>query len=482
MPEHPSTSPPPLDTVRPLDTTYPTDTEALNGFTPFKLRFFPRLEHVPHLDLLDQHLEAVESASGGRLIVSMPPRHGKSLTVSRLFPAWWLARHPDQRVIMASYAASLATRHSRLTRNLMLAPLYQAWSNGVRPATAREGSASVQSWDIAAPGGLAGGGMDAVGVGGGITGKGAHLIIVDDPVKSRAEAESRFWREKIWDWFLNDLFTRREPGANVIVVMTRWHPDDLVGRLLRSEPDAWRYLRLPALAEADDPLGRAPGEALWEERFSRQMLEDTRRLMGESAFAGLYQQNPVTREGGMFKAADLRVIESANALNEEFAQVVRFWDLALTASPHSDYSAGVKMAVTRSGSLVILDVLRFRKTWDGVRDAVIRTARDDSHSVFIGIEAAAGGKQVVAELLRELQGIYARAVKPAGAKHVRAQSLAAKAEAGQLYIVRGAWTDALIEEFVHFPNGIHDDQVDAAVGAYSLLSGGALQVSTTTWR
>src|SRR3990167_603984 len=194
--------------------------------------------------------------------------------------------NPEQRVILASYGASLAKKNSRYTRNVLLLDRYHAVFPGVVLAG---DSASAEAWDIAGHDG----GLDAMGVGGGVTGKGGHVIIVDDPVKSREEAESETYRDKVWDWFTDDLYTRREPGAAVIVVMTRWHQDDLVGRLLRDQPGTWEVLDMPALNEA--------GAALWPERYDLPALERIQRMIGDYAWSALYQQSPVPAAGGGFK-------------------------------------------------------------------------------------------------------------------------------------------------------------------------------------
>ncbi len=447
-------------------------------FTPFKALIFPRMENAPHLALMDQHLEAVHdfTISGGQdgigcLIVSMPPRHAKSLTVSRLFPAWHLGRAPDQRVILASYAAGLALKHSRLIRNTMRSPVYQTWSNGVRPAASHEGAAAVESWEVIDNDALTGGGLDAVGVGGGITGKGGHLIIVDDPVKSRHEAESEHQRDRVWDWFLNDLWTRREPGAAVVVVMTRWHVDDLVGRLLREMPGVWTNLRLPALADVDDPLGRAPGEALWAARFPRAALEDIRQTIGAYAFAGLYQQEPVPVEGGFFDVEKLRVIAQPSE-NDPVVARARFWDLAMSDRPGADYSAGVLLGRTVKERYIILDVIRVRRRTTDLAALVIETAERDGEAVEIGIENAAGANFVIDEALTLLRMHTIHRVNVSGKKFTRAMPFAARVNESLVDVIDSPILGALREEFRLFPTGSHDDMVDACAGAYGLLSGG----------
>jgi hypothetical protein len=215
-----------------------------------------------------------------------------------MFPAWHLGRNPDHRIILASYGASLARKNSRYARNVVQLNRYRAVFPGVELA---DDSHAVDAWDIKGREG----GLDALGVGGGVAGKGGNIIIIDDPVKSRVEAESKVYRDRTWDWFNDDLYTRREPGAATIAVMTRWHQDDLVGRLLKKQPGRWEMLNLPALAEGDDPLGREEGAALWPWRYPIEELDEIRYRLGMYAFASLYQQRPVPREGGLFKWKDI---------------------------------------------------------------------------------------------------------------------------------------------------------------------------------
>lgn len=282
-------------------------------FTAFKRALWPGYRHAPHLALIDAALADVSAyiSSGGRtgsgrLAVFIPPRHGKSQTVARLFPAWFLGQQPAKRVILTGYGASLVEKHSRAARNWVRSPAFALQFPGISLAP---DSTARSAWDLADHDG----GMDAIGIDGAVTGKGAHLLIIDDPVKNRAQAESPTLRQRVWDAYTDDLLTRLEPGGAVALIMTRWHSDDLGGRLLAHEGDQWRVICLPALAEADDALGRAPGEALWPERFPAAVLAARREAMGAYAFAALYQQQPVARAGGLFRGAWIaasRVLEA----------------------------------------------------------------------------------------------------------------------------------------------------------------------------
>ena len=207
---------------------------ACDDLTAYKQHIFRNYQHAPHLELIDTALEYVVDyvESGGtegigRLIIEEPPRHGKTLTVSRLFPTWALGRNPDHRVMLISYGHSLANKNSRMARNILKSPWYQTIFPGVELA---KDSASSHEWDIEGHEG----GCDALGITGGATGKGSHYLIIDDPLKNRQEAESKVYRERAWDAYTNDLYTRLEPGGAIILTATRWHKDDPTGRVCKS--------------------------------------------------------------------------------------------------------------------------------------------------------------------------------------------------------------------------------------------------------
>ena len=336
-----------------------TNNDSLITFTDFKFAIYKRYVDADHLQLIDRHLHEVVryvetggAEGNGYLIISCPPRHGKTVTVSKLFPAWFLAEHPEMRVILASYGMTLAQKNSRFARNVIQSRVFTEMYPHIRLA---QDSKAADAWDLSGYEG----GMDAVGVGAGITGKGGHLIVIDDPVKSREEAESEVYREKTWDWYTDDIYSRREPGAAIVVIMTRWHMDDLVGRLLKAEPDKWTVLNLPAIAEENDLLGRSEGEALWSDRFPIHVLRDIEKTMGGYSFSALYQQRPTPAEGGIFKRAWFHLVDHI----PEIVHTVRYWDLAMSEKTTADYTVGIKMGQGVDGHFYILDVARFQKEW-----------------------------------------------------------------------------------------------------------------------
>lgn len=250
---------------------------------------------APHLDLIDQALTEAGEHDDRRILLTMPPRHGKSRRAARWGPLWYLRRHPDRRVVIASYSGALAEDHGRWMRDLIE-------EHPEAGLDLKASSHAANRWDIA--GGE--GGLITVGVGGSLTGRGAHLLIVDDPVKDAEQADSPTYRRRAWEWWQAVVETRLEPGGSVVVIQTRWHEDDLAGRILTlAETDEWRHIDLPATAIVDehqaDELGRPPGGPLWPERYDELRLARIRRRVGERVWASLYQQRPRPLEGGVWR-------------------------------------------------------------------------------------------------------------------------------------------------------------------------------------
>lgn len=248
-----------------------------------------------HLDLIDEAFVDAEAGKHDRIALFMPPRRGKSRRAARWGALWWLARHPDHQVVIASYAADLAEGHGGWIRDQV------AGTSGLG-LQLRGGSRARDRLEFVGHEG----GLIAVGVGGGLTGKGADLLIVDDPVKDRRDADSPTIRKATWDWWTDVATTRLHPGAVVILIQTRWHEDDLGGRILAQEPDEWHVLRLPEFAEKDDPLGRPLDEPLWPQRYDKAAGERTRKAIGSRSWSALYQQRPTAIEGAVFKRPWLR--------------------------------------------------------------------------------------------------------------------------------------------------------------------------------
>jgi len=416
---------------------------------------------TPFRVLIANTLDKVTAGEVKRLIINLPPRHGKTEMVSVRYPAYRLTRKPDERVILAAYNQTLAELFSRKVRKIA----------GSTVALSPDKTAAYD-WETAA-----GGGLRAVGVGSGITGYGANLIIIDDPIKSRQEAESQTYRERLWDWYQSDIYSRLEPGAAIIIVMTRWHEDDITGRILASpDKDAWTVIRLPALAEEDDPLGRNPGEALDPRRYSAEILLKTEQVMGSYVFAGLYQQRPAPVEGARFKAHWFRYFEIDEAnpdlfilyqpdarikvVKRESCNIFQTLDPSITAKETSDYFCLATWAVTPEAELLLLDVFREKVETTSHIDVVTMCARRWEPQVICA-EKATIGHAIIAKMLEV--GLPVIAVKAEGDKISRSLPMQARYEAGTVYHRRGApFLAAIEDELLHFPAGRYDDFVDCA--------------------
>lgn len=408
-----------------------------------------------HLLYLQAALEKVARGETTRLLIQMPPRHGKSEMTTVRFPIWLLEQNPALRFIVGAYNQTLANKFSRKSKRIAQARI-----------TLSHDRKAVDDWETPD-----GGGIRAVGIGGGVTGQGANGIIIDDPVKNREEAESETYRDKVWDWYTDDIYTRLEPGGFIIVIMTRWHEDDLAGRLMRDATqggDEWEVVNLPALAEENDPLGRAVGEALCPERYNVAALKRIQRVMGIS-FDALYQQRPTAKEGGLFKRHWLTKLVDAVPV---VARRIRYWDRAATAGG-GDYTVGVLMAMTPDRQFYVEDVVRGQ--WSsGERDKIILQTAQLDHPRVAGIwveqEPGSSGKDAALAITRLLAGYPIRAEPVSGDKAIRADGFAAQCEVGNVSIKRADWNKAYIEELCSFPRGTNDDQVDGSSGAFNKLA------------
>lgn len=439
--------------------------------TTYKQILWRDYERAPHLDLLDRYLMAVSLyvESGGEkgigfLVIEMPPRHGKTLTTSQLYPTWHLGRNPNHHLMLVSYGATLAYENSRASRNLIRDPYYPPIFPTVSLSSDRQ---AVDTWKLQGYEG----GVNALGVTGGATGKGAHILIIDDPIKSRAEAESEVYRNRTWSAFTSDLFTRLAPGGAVILMATRWHMDDLTGRVLELAHTLNRQvvrLRLPAMAEENDPLGRDVGQALWGKRYPIERLDELRATLGEYEFSSLYQQNPMPSKAGLFDVSNIGIVDTY----PDGLDTMRFYDLAVTAKKTSDYTAGALLGIGKDETIYILDMYRVQKNPVDVKNDIIQNATIDGTSTRIRLEAEKAGIIQLDYLLQEpaFRPYSIDAVPPKGDKYTRAQPFASRVNAGKVKMLRGVWNRALLDELAVFPMGKHDDQVDALSGAYDGLS------------
>jgi predicted phage terminase large subunit-like protein len=384
----------------------------------------------------------------------LPPRHGKSEQATIGYPAYRQLIDPSCRIIIGAYNHGLACTFSRQARRIVSQFDYP-FADDLNKQN---------QW-----GSIYGGGLYAVGVGSGVTGYGADLIVIDDPVKSRAEAESPTYRQRVLDWYQNDLYTRLHPGAAIVLIMTRWHSLDLAGQLLEQAADGgerWDVVTLPALAEENDPLGRQPGGALWPERYSPDDLARIKKAVGSYAFSALYQQTPRARDGGYFRAEWLPIVDPA----PRTGAACRGWDTAATPGS-GDYTAGVR--IVREGERYIVT-----DSWRGQVSPADRRARqrqiaelDGRNTVqHLAQDPGSAGVDQVEHDKRNLAGFATVSQRVTGTKEVRAMPFAAACEAGLVSLERGPWNRDFIDELCAFPTGKHDDQVDAASDAFNFVS------------
>ena len=410
-----------------------------------------------HHRLLCEKMEAVERGEIKRLMVFMPPRHGKSEIVSRRFPAWYLGRNPNKQIISASYGQDLANDFGRDVRNIVADPAYHALFPDVSVAA---DSSARNRWHT-----NKGGSFVAAGVGSAITGRGADVLNVDDAVKDREAADSQTVRDSIWNWYTSTAYTRLMPGGAIIVTMTRWNQDDIAGRLLEEQQnggDQWHVINMPAIDEA--------GEALWPDRYDLAALQGIRAAIGDRDFSALYQQTPRAQEGALFKVAQIDTLDAAPV----GTQIVRAWDLAATkqvGTRDPDWTVGVKLLKTPTGGFVVLDVVRLRGGPEEVQQAILRTARQDGYACRVGLPQDPGqaGKQQILFMTRALVGFTVESSTETGDKSTRAAPVASQVNVGNVAVVKAAWNRPFLEELSDFPSGGHDDQVDALSRAFAML-------------
>lgn len=439
-------------------------------------------------------LEKVVRGETTKLMIFAPPQHGKTLLTSEHLPAFWLGMFPDDPVLIASYGARRAYDNSRKARNLLERPEYQRLFGNlgptdVVPVETSDDSRAADQWALAYP---HRGGVLAAGVGGAITGFGAKLAIIDDPVKDWKEAQSATIRESTWEWYQNTFLTRVWEGGRIVLIQTRWHEQDLAGRIIQTERDDWTILRFPAIAETQaerdeahrflslplgqaDPLGRAPGEALAPHRFSAETLLARRSTSG---WYPVYQQVPKPAEGDRFKRVWLEADERMVAAAPAHCRRVRYWDKAGSTSDSAKYTAGVMVAFDDKTKIAYIeDVVRGR--WSALqREEIMRqTAEADAQKygrgkviIWIEQEPGSGGLESAQNTIRNLAGHTVKADKPTGDKDTRLEPFAAYTEGGMVRMVRGAWNTPFVDELAAIPNGAFRDQADAVAGAFNKLS------------
>jgi predicted phage terminase large subunit-like protein len=424
---------------------------ARENLIPFCKLTYRGYEPNWHHRLLADKLTELEAGTDGRLMILMPPRHGKSELASVRFPAWFLGRHPTKRVIATSYSARLAENFGRKVRDIVADPKFRlTFGTGLSGR-----SKAADRWETAD-----GGGYVAAGVGGSITGMGGDLLIIDDPFKNQEDADSKNYRDKVWDWYQSTLYTRIEKGGRIVVILTRWHEDDLAGRLLNADRDGWQVVSFPAIAEEDEVF-RTVGEPLWAEKYDEDALAQIRSAVGSRVWNALYQQRPAPEDGAVFKKSWFRFYDAEPA----FEQMVQSWDMTFSGGDGSDFVVGQVWGI-RGTERYLVDQVRGRMDFMSALRALRMMTEKYPQARAKYIEDKANGPAVISALKNEIQGLIP--VNPQGSKTARAIAVTPMLEAGNVYLKRGAkFSEELMDEAALFPGGKNDDMVDAMTQALS---------------
>lgn len=480
----------------------------------FAVTMNPKYQRTPAHVLIAEKLEQVERyiVSGGRegigrLMIFMPPRHGKT-ELTKLFQAWFLGRNPDMRVITTSYSADLANDNSRAVRDLILSRAYAGIFGGLAsredPVEISDEVRSIAAWNLKPP---HKGGMLAAGVGGGITGRGAHLLTIDDPFKNRDEAGSEAHRKRVLSWYRSVAYTRLEYGGAVVLINTRWDQEDLSGELLRHMVsdelgDTWEVVFLPAFAleekqypkdEAEfrenllrgiyiplggDQIGRSPGEALWPQKYDAERLRIIQSNTLDFEFAAQYQQMPRLAEGNFFDDRDFVIVERA----PDGLQWFRYVDLAKGQNTGNDFNCTYAVAMDTNGDLYIRDPLKERNIDEFLPQCKILMLSDDERGTVWGIEDVAFQFLVVRDFLADprLANVQIVGIPVKGSKEDRARAWRLRAKQGKVKLVRGLWNLDFIRVAASFPNGRHDDDVDSVSGGVEMIAGDGINLRTAT--
>ena len=419
-----------------------------------------------HTELMAQKLMDVEQGKIKRLMIFLPPRHSKSMTGTETFPSFFIGKNPNRRVITVAYGDTLAKRFGRLNKqkiNEFGPDLF-----GLELAT---DNASVSTWDIQGHRG----GMLSVGVGGPVTGQGADLLMIDDIVKNRQEANSQVYRDMVWNEWESTLYTRLHPNGAVVLIMTRWHEDDLAGRLLKQDPDGWEVLSIPCEAEDEnDPLGRSIGDPLWAEHgFDKKWMEETKRAVGSSTWASLFQQRPAPAEGDMIKRKWWKFYKG---LPPTFDFRCQSWDMAFKDKKDSDFVVG-QVWGRRGADFYLLDQVRGQMGLPATLTAVRTLSGKHPLAYAKYVEDKANGPAVIQMLNQQISGLIA--VNPEGGKIARVAAVSPVIEAGNVWLPDPSiapWVHDFIEECAAFPVGKNDDMVDCMTQAIIKMLGSQTQL------
>jgi len=410
---------------------------------------------------LEEFSRAAAAGEHPRLAISMPPRHGKS-TLAEMMGLYHLARHPTAEVVFAQRSLDMAKERTRHTREALELPLFSVAYPGMRLDPSTRGKID---WRLDGP---RGGGHLAVGLNSSFTSKGADILVIDDPFKDEIEADSPRMRDFVWKWYQAVASTRLSPNSGVLVIHTRWHKDDLIGRLIKNQGDRWRVLNYRAIAKNDENRRRA-GEAL-SARYPIKVLEQKRDEMSPRQFAAIYQGSPVDEGGNLWRRAWFHPVTGEPDLSEA-RRIVTSWDLTFGSKTASaSWVTGQAWMKTKSGEIILLDEVRGRWSFVEMIDQFKRFKRRHPKARRHLVENKALGPALMDVLKDEVRGIVA--INPDGSKIARAEACTPALRRGDVFVpAHRPWCKAWLDEAEAFPSGEANDRIDAASQAIRYLLG-----------
>ena len=416
--------------------------------------------HQEICETLDLFFKDLIDGKRPRLIITMPPRSGKSEIVSRRFPAYFLGKYPDLSIISVSYSATLAEDFCRDVQRIIDSDEYKAIFPNTKLSDKKDKNYKRTSdiFEIVDHKGV----YCSAGVGGGITGKGCDILIIDDPIKNRQEANSENTRKKIFDWYSSTAYTRLSPIGGVIMMCTRWHLDDLIGKVLSDKNQKpFHVISYPAIAEHDEPH-RKQGEALHPERFSLEILNEIKSTLSASDWLSLYQQRPTPEGGAIFEVSKLRYFDESSE-PKRFDQIVGSWDMTFKENKTSDFVVG-QLWGRKGSEFYLLDMVRDRMDFVKTLKVFINFANKHKNCNCWLVEDKANGTAIISTLKKHISGIIP--ITPKESKQERAYAITPYLEAGNIFFPKNQnFTKDLEEEMLQFPAGVHDDTVDSMTQA-----------------
>ena len=423
-----------------------------------------------HLELVCEYVEKVLSGEIDRLIISMPPQHGKSQTVTETLPSYYLGKYPERRIIEASYGDDLARRFGRRNKQKINQFGQQLFGIQLSKSSSSDTDFEIEKYK---------GSMITRGIMAGITGQPADLIIIDDPIKNKEQAMSETYRNKLWEEWLNSINTRLSANGKVILIQTRWHEDDLAGRLLMYEPDKWTYINIPCEAEENDILGRKVGDALFPEiGKGNEWLKDFKTSYtsqeGSMTWNALYQGRPTAMEGNMILRKWINYYKELPNIAYKCISV----DATFKDGDNNDYVA-IQVWGKLNNNYYLIDRLKARMDFPTTLQAIKNMrAKHPVNAVFI--EDKANGSAIISMLRKSMSGIID--INPEGGKVARVNAISPLFEAGNVFIPEREWTNDYINELVSFPNATHDDEVDATSQALNRLKTVNAEIENITYK